>query len=34
MSKYINSSNSNIHNTEEVKFNYIKDTVLEHIIYP
>ena len=32
LSRYINSSNSNIHNTEEVKFNYIKDTVLDHII--
>jgi DNA-directed RNA polymerase II subunit RPB2 len=33
MSKYINSSNSNMNNTEEVKFNYIKNTVLEHIIF-
>ena len=24
LSKYINSSNSTIHNTEEIKFNYIK----------
>ena len=32
LSNHINSSNSNIHNTDEVKFNYIKETVLDHII--
>jgi DNA-directed RNA polymerase II subunit RPB2 len=33
LSRYINTSNSNIHNTEEVKFNYVKQTVLHDIIY-
>ena len=32
LSKYINSSNSTIHNTEEIKFNYIKKSVLTDII--
>ena len=32
LSRYINSSNSTIHNTEEVKFNYIKNSVLTDII--
>ena len=33
MSRYINSSNSTINNTEDVKFNYIKNTVLSDLIY-
>ena len=32
MSKYINSSNSTINNTEEIKFNYIKTTVLKDLL--
>jgi DNA-directed RNA polymerase II subunit RPB2 len=33
LSRYINPSNSNINNTEEIKFNYIKECVLPDIIY-
>jgi DNA-directed RNA polymerase II subunit RPB2 len=32
LSNYINPSNSNIHNTDEIKFKYIKNTVLNDII--
>ena len=32
LSRYINSSNSTINNTEEIKINYIKNTVLTDII--
>ena len=32
MSKYINSSNSTINNTDEIKFNYIKNTVLDDLL--
>ena len=33
MSRYINSSNSTINNTEEIKFKYIKNTVLNDLVY-
>ena len=32
MSKFINTSNSNINNTDEIKFNYIKNVVLKDLI--
>ena len=33
MSRYINSSNSTINNTEEIKFKYIKNTVMNDLVY-
>lgn len=32
MSKFINTSNSNMNNTDEIKFNYIKNVVLKDLI--